>query len=177
VAKDITSILQKWGDDVVVDIGAFLDTVNKTNTGNLKKSLRFEVRQDAERIVMELKGADYSEYVRLGVQGAGPGKNRAPGSPFKYGTGSGKKGGLRASINKWAIQKGLDGIRDKKGRFIKRKNLVFLISRSIYRFGITPTNFVFPFFKRLDELTALIGKETAEDIRQQLINQFANASK
>jgi len=176
VAEDLTSILQKWGDDVVVDMVAFLDTVNKTNTGTLANSLRFEVRRDAEAVVMELKSAPYSEYVRLGVQGAGPGTNRAPGSPFKFGTGSGKKGGLTASINKWAIQKGLEGTRDKKGRFIKRKSLVFLISRSIYRFGITPTNFIFPFFKRLDELTALVGKELSDEIRDQLIKQF-NASK
>ena len=172
MAEDLTSILQKWGDDVVVEIGAYLDTINKTNTGNLKKSLRFEVRRDAERIIMELKGPEYSEYVRLGVQGAGPGRNRAPGSPFRFGSGTGKKGGLRTAINSWAITKGLQGTRDAKGRFIKRKSLVFLISRSIYRFGIQPTNFVFPFFKRLDELTALIGRETAEEIRDQLIQQF-----
>lgn len=178
MAKDITKILEKWGEDVVQDMGAFLDTVNKTNTGTLKNSLRFDIRQDADTIVMQLKSASYGEFVRLGVQGIGPGKNKAPGSPFKFGAGTKTPGGgLRASIDKWTIQKGLSGTRDKKGRFIKRKTLVFLISRSIYRFGITPTNFVFPFFKRMDELTALIGKDASEQIAQQIITQLENAKK
>jgi len=176
MAESLADIVQKWGDEVIIDIGAFLDTVNKTNTGRLKKSLRFEVREIEGAIVMELLSAPYSEYVRLGVQGIGPGKNKAPGSPFKFGTKTGKKGGLRASIDKWVITKGLNNVRDAKGRFIKRKSLVFLISRSIYRFGIAPTNFIFPFFKRLDELTALIGKSKADEIRDQLTQLF-NASK
>mgnify|MGYP000017545597 CR=1 FL=1 len=177
MAKNIEAIIKKWGDSVTLDMVAFLDTINKTNTGNLAKSLRFEVRRDAEAIIMEFKGANYSEFVRLGVQGIGPGRNKAPGSPFKFG--SGKHTGtstLRGAIDKWVITKGLGGTRDKKGRFIKRKSLVYLISRSIYRFGIRPTNFVFPFFKRMDELTALIGTGLADEIREQIIEQF-NASK
>ena len=174
--KETLNIIQKWGDEVIIEIGAFLDTVNKTNTGRLKKSLRFEIREIEGAIVLELLSAPYSEFVRLGVQGVGPGKNKAPGSPFKFGTGTGKPGGLRGAIDKWVITKGLNNVRDKQGRFIKRKSLVFLISRSIYRFGIAPTNFIFPFFKRLDELTALIGKSKADEIRDQLTQLF-NASK
>ena len=180
MANTLEEIIQAWGDDVVRDIGAFLDTVNKTNTGELKKSLRFEVRKNGEVIEMELLSANYGEFVRLGVQGIGPGKNRAPKSPFKFGKAKGKgrqANGLTTAIDRWTIKKGLQGARNKKGQFIKRKSLVFLISRSIYRFGITPTNFVFPFFKRLDELTALIGKERAQEINDQLIKLFNNASK
>jgi len=182
MGQEIEDILQAWGNDVVKDIGAFLDTVNKTNTGSLKKSLRFEVRQNADVIEMELLGAPYSEFVRLGVGGAGPftkGPNKAPNSPFKFGASKGQgrqTGGLISSIDKWTITKGITGTRDAKGRFVPRKTLVFLISRSIYRFGIRPTNFVFPFFKRLDELTALIGKEKAKEIEDNLITLF-NADK
>lgn len=174
MSQETVKILQRWGEDVVKDMVAFLDTIGKTNTGQLAKSLRWEVREDGENLIMELKSAPYGEYVRLGVQGAGPftKPNKAPNSPFKFGTGTGRPGGLRASIDKWVITKGLPGIRDKKGRFIPRKSMVFLISRSIYRFGIRPTNFVFPFFQRQDELTALIGQATANQVIKQIKEAF-----
>jgi len=49
-----------------------------------------------------------------------------------------------APIDKWVIQKqGLsDVVRDKSGRFIKRKSLVYLIRRSIGQYGYEGTEFL-----------------------------------
>jgi hypothetical protein len=44
-------------------------------------------------------------------------------------------------IDKWVVRKGLKAARDEKGRFIKRKSLVFLIARSIKLYGVAPSNF------------------------------------
>ena len=52
-----------------------------------------------------------------------------------------KSKGLRAAINKWTVQKSIKGVRDKKGRFLKRKTMQYLITRSIYLAGIKPTYF------------------------------------
>lgn len=45
-------------------------------------------------------------------------------------------------IDRWIIQKGISGIRDKQGRFIKRKGIRFLIARSIAKHGIYGIGFV-----------------------------------
>jgi hypothetical protein len=164
-----------WGASVVVDMVQFLSDIGKTNTGALAKSLRAEARIEGERIVFEFLGNDYSEFVRQGVRGK-ESDSIAPNSDFKFGTKTGKEGGLRGAIDKWTITKGIDGVRDSKGRFTPRKTLVSFISRKIYRFGIRPTNFVFPFFQRQDELTKLVGVEISNQILIQLKTAF-NGSK
>jgi hypothetical protein len=169
--EELIGSLNKWGASVVSDMVSFLGTIGKTNTGALAESLRAEARKDGENIVLEFFGNNYSEFVRQGVKGS-VSSRKAPNSPFRFGSGTGEKGGLRRSIDKWVITKGISGIRDERGRFIKRKSLVFLISRKIYRFGIKPTNFVFPFFKRQDELVELIGKEFADIVLNELRSAF-----
>ena len=85
------------------------------------------------------------------------GKNKAPDSPYRFGTGSGKKGGLTKGINQWVKRKGIQFRDRKSGRYLSYKSTAFLISRSIYQKGIKPSLFFTkPFvaaFKRLpDEL-------------------------
>jgi hypothetical protein len=46
-------------------------------------------------------------------------------------------------IDRWAVQKrGLKSIRDEKGRFIPRKTQVFLMARSIAKYGFAGTPFL-----------------------------------
>ena len=48
-----------------------------------------------------------------------------------------------APIDKWVVQKkGITGARDLKGKFIKRKSLVYLIRRSIGLYGYGGNNFI-----------------------------------
>ena len=48
-----------------------------------------------------------------------------------------------APIAKWVTQKkGLQGIRDAKGRFLPRKSLIYLFRRSIGLYGYAGTNFI-----------------------------------
>jgi hypothetical protein len=48
-----------------------------------------------------------------------------------------------AAIDKWVTQKkSISGVRDKKGRFLPRKSLVFLIRRSIGKYGYQGINFI-----------------------------------
>lgn len=48
-----------------------------------------------------------------------------------------------AAIDKWVRQKrGIKGVRDEKGRFISRKSQVFLIRRSIGKYGYAGINFI-----------------------------------
>ena len=44
-------------------------------------------------------------------------------------------------LDKWAVRKGISGIRNNKGQFVSRKSLIFVIARNIKLFGIKPSNF------------------------------------
>ena len=97
---------------------------------------------------------DYGVFQDKGVRGK-TSSTKAPNSPFRFGSGKGKKGGLTEGINKWVKRRRFQ-FRDKKtGRFMSYNSTAFLISRSIYNKGIAPSLFFTkPFekaFKNLDK--------------------------
>ena len=125
---------------------------NRNNTGALYKSLSYKPEIEKGAMLIQFFMEDYGEFVDEGVKGANPNKlpkgskwsgiQKAPTSPYRFGSGSGKKGGLRAAINKWTVQKGLKGVRDKKtGKFLPRKSMQYLITRSIFLSGLRATMF------------------------------------
>lgn len=59
----------------------------------------------------------------------------------EYGRKPGKFPPLRV-IDRWVVQKGIGGIRDEKGKFMKRKSLVYLVRRSIAEHGIGGIHFI-----------------------------------
>lgn len=148
--KNIIKELENYGHKVVEKAKRNLTTKDKDNTGKLSNSLHYKVTQqktDQPRIVFY--GEDYGKFVDLGVQGNDPQAmpkgskvryNKAPNSPYQFGTGRGKKG-LRKGINEWVLQRGTFEVRDDKGRFIPRKSLVYLISRSVWYTGIKASYF------------------------------------
>lgn len=132
---------KKYGDAVIKEMRKILDEEGKNASGNLSKTMshRFELGDKTFELVFDL--APYWDFVASGVQGAVSNK-KAPNSPYKFGTGSGPKGKLVPAIDKWTVVKPIKAARDKKGKFIARKQLVRAISRSIYMHGIQPTPFV-----------------------------------
>ncbi len=111
------------------------------NTSNkLTDSLKFETKESARSIAFDFYAEDYWKFLDYGVKGK-VSSAKAPNSPYQFGSGTGKKGGLRASIDKWVVRKGLAGTRDKQGRFMTRKQMVSMISRSIYLKGTPETKF------------------------------------
>jgi len=126
--------------------------LGKNKGGALSDSLDFRLVEDRDwGGYLYFVGLEYGNYLDQGVQGANPnelpnkakwfGKQKAPGSPFKFGSGTGPKGGLRGAIDKWTITKGIPGIRGADGKFLPRKSLVYLMTRSIYLAGLSPTYF------------------------------------
>jgi hypothetical protein len=126
------------------------------DTKNLYNSLDSDINKTSNGYSLTFNMADYGKFQDKGVRGKSS-SAKAPNSPFRFGTGSGKEGGLTNSINKWVKRKGFQ-FRDKKsGRFLSYDSTAFLITRSIYNKGIKPSLFFTkPFeraFKRLpDEL-------------------------
>jgi len=146
----------------------------KVNTGYLYNSIPVQVGSDADSFFVNLTPkAHYWEFVDKGVQGAT--QNifaRQAESPFKFGSGKGPRG-LRGAIDKWVVQKNLEGSRDAQGRFVPRKSMTFLISRAIYTRGLKPTFFMADTKKRIKKkaliwLTDAFGKDYAEALKLNL---------
>ena len=128
----------------------------KKASGDLYNSLGYNVEQTAKGFSLSFEMEDYGTFQDLGVKGKSK-QDKAPNSPYRFGTGSGKKGGLTKGIDKWVRRKGIQ-FRDKKsGRYLTYESTSLLIARSIYQTGMKASLFFTkPFtkaFKRLpDEL-------------------------
>ena len=73
----------------------------------------------------------------------------------------------------WIKQKGIKG-RGKSGRFISNQSLAYLISRSIGKKGIKPTNVIKKAKERLmANKTELLGKAATKDVMNSL-NKILN---
>lgn len=89
-----------------------------SNTGNLRNQVKVNVVEtpDGIGLVVDFGTAEnYAWFVEYG---------RRPGKGVPLGV-----------LNKWVVQRGLSGLRDKKGRFIKRRSMIYLINRSIKQHG------------------------------------------
>lgn len=145
----------------------------KVNTGALYESIPVIVGEDANEYYVNITPqVDYWEFVDKGVQGAS--KNifaRQSESPFKFG--ANKTRGLRGGIDKWVIQKGIQGTRDAQGRFTPRKSLVYAISNAIWHRGLKPSFFISDTLKRLKPkaikwLGLALGEDIANAIKESL---------
>jgi hypothetical protein len=115
---------------------------------------------------------DYGKFQDLGVKGKTSAR-KAPDSPYRFGSGSGQKGGLTNGINQWVKDKRLQFKDNTTGRFLSYESTAFLITRSVYNKGIKASNFFSkPFevgFERLpDELTEAYGLDMDKFLKEQL---------
>lgn len=113
--------------------------------GELDRSIRsYVIPRRGKGFTVEIAAADYAKYVDQGVQGKFKNKDpRQAKSPYKFGTGTGKKGELTEAIRQWRERKGLKQWRDlKTGRYISYESQVLLIARAIYNRGLAPTYFI-----------------------------------
>ena len=124
------------------------------NTKRLYNSLKGEAKVYAKGYYLNFQMEDHGFYQDQGVKGKFS-SLKAPNSPYKFGSGTGKKGGLTQGIERWVKSKRFQ-FRDKQtGKFLSYKSTAFLITRSIYAKGLKPTLFFTkPFnvgYKRLPE--------------------------
>ena len=167
--KETEALLNQFGLNTISEAKA---KAPKTS-GALSDSLGYEVIITKDELIVRFDSEPYGKFQDKGVQGADPSKikggfNKAPDSPFKFGSKT-SNGSLRGSIDRWVVRKGLDNVRDAKGRFIPRKSMVYLISRSIYFTGLRPTLFFTkPFEKQQRTLRRALEKALAEDYENEI---------
>ena len=154
--KEAQDSLNGFAKYVIQQSRSKLTKGGKKASGALYNSLGYNVEQTAKGFSLSFEMENYATFQDLGVKGKSS-SSKAPNSPYRFGSGSGKKGGLTKGIDKWVRRKGIQ-FRDKKsGRFLTYDSTAFIISRSIYQTGIKASMFFTkPFtkaFKRLpDEL-------------------------
>lgn len=167
--SEIQTELNKFRDYVILKAKANLTRGNKNVSKTLLNSIKGTVKSMPNSFSMDFSMEEYGMYQDKGVRGK-KSSAKAPNSPFKFGTGSGQKGGLTSGINKWVRQKQFQFSDRKTGQFLSYKSTAFLISRSIYNKGIKQSLFfTTPFETAYKKLPDDIVKAFGLDV-QKLFN-------
>ena len=139
----VNKTIQMFRDYVIRESKDNLKRTGHNNTSALANSIKGEIVTEDGFTIVGFTMANYGAFVDKGVKGK-TSSNKAPNSPFKFGSGSKQKGGLTAGIKKWVRQKGFQ-FRSKeegsKGRFLSYDSTAYLITRSIFNKGIKPSLF------------------------------------
>lgn len=137
--------LNDFAKKVVSNARRNLTSRKKNVTKRLHKSIRYEIIiKDDNKMAVMFRMEDYGQYQDLGVKGAKPsmiknGRQKAPNSPFEFGSGKGK-GSLRKALDRWIVKRGI-APRSKSGKFMSRDGIKFAMAKSIYFQGIKPSYF------------------------------------
>ena len=143
--KETQKALNAFGKYVVQQSRSNLTKGKKNVSKRLYDSIDYEVLDGAKAVSVVFRMEDYGKYQDLGVSGV----KKKYNTPYSY---TSKMPPTRV-FSDWVVRKGLEGIRDDKGRFIKRKSLQYLIARSVYNKGIKPSLFFTkPFEKAFERL-------------------------
>lgn len=167
--------LEKFGKYVVQQSKSNLSKKKKKDTSNLYNGVKFEVTKEKDSTTLSFdfgSANNYWQFVDKGVKGVSS-SAKAPNSPFKFGTGTGKSGGLTKGINGWVARKRIQFQDRKTKQFLSYKATAFLIIRSIWNKGLETTNFFTkPFeqaFKRVpDDIYAAYALEVEEQLKVRL---------
>lgn len=154
--------LEKFRDYVIQQSRSNLTKGNKNASKNLYNQIKGDVKVSKNSFELSFDMPIYGQFQDKGVKGKFA-SLKAPNSPFKFGSGTGPKGGLTKGIKEWVKRRGFQ-FRDKKsGRFLSYEQTAFLISRSIYTTGLRPSLF----------FTKPFEAGYKKYIDDDLINQFA----
>ena len=168
----VKEILDLFGKRVQQQSKSNLSKNKKKDRGELYDSIGYELKVSKNSFQLAFKMADYGKFVDKGVKGKRS-SSKAPNSPFKFGSGSGKKGGLTDGINGWVQRKQIQFKERGTGKFLSYKSTAFLITRSIYNKGIETTNFFSkPFENEFKKLPNEIVKAYGLELNQLMTHVF-----
>ena len=184
MSKAVERYLESFGKQVVKRAKSNLKA-GKKGGGNLEKSIKFEVVNDADGFSVKFYMANYGTFVDKGVKGAGgtikSGKHKGSyggrrhfitwegkrkDSPYKYGNGTGKKGGMRKGIGSFIKKKGLQP-RSKGGQYMTTQGLRIAIMRVLWIKGIHGISF---FQESLNYGFKKFGKDLLVAVKEDIIN-------
>lgn len=130
--------LERFQKHVVSQSKRNLTVKNKNVTKALYNSIKGDVKESPNSIQILFTMLDYGFFQDRGVKGTRSGRSL---SGFKFGSGTGETGGLTKGIFKWVKARKIQFRDRKSGRFLSSEQTANLITRSIWRKGIEPTEF------------------------------------
>lgn len=165
--------LDNFGKYVVQQSRSNLTKKDKNVSKGLYNSIKYDTKVSKNSFELTINMLDYGQFIDKGVKGFSS-SAKAPTSPFKFGSGSGKKGGLTKGIDKWVRARRFQFKDRKTGKFLSYDSTAFLVRRSIWHKGIETTNFLTtPFnraFKRLpDEVVEAYGLDVENLMRTTIV--------
>lgn len=171
---EVQKALERFRNHVISVSKRNLTNQNKNVSKKLYNSIRGDVKAMPNSFSLQFYMEDYGAYQDLGVKGKSS-SSKAPNSPFKFGSGTGKEGGLRKGIFDWVKKRRFQFKDRKSGRFLSYESTAFLITRGIYNKGMKPSMFFTkPFeaaYKNLpDELVQSFALDTEKLFNQQIDN-------
>ena len=159
--KNVQQELNRFAKYVVKQSRTNLTKGKKNGSKELYNSLGYDLKVSPNSFGLKFSMEDYGIFQDKGVSG----KKKKYNTPYAYTT----KMPPPAKMDKWIVRKGLKGTRDKKGRFISRKSLQFMIARSVFNNGIKPSMFFTkPFKKAFNNLDKDIIKAYELDVEELL---------
>jgi hypothetical protein len=159
--------LKEYVDLVIKE--ARKNLAKRNASGKLSKSLKNTgVDLTSKGITGGIEMEYYGEFVDKGVSGV----EKKYDTPYSYRSKGGKFGlkGMPPTkkLDKWAIRRKI-APRDKKGRFLPRQSVLFLIARGIFKNGMKPTLFLTkPFEKMRKDLPVKMRTAFIEDAKGKL---------
>jgi hypothetical protein len=173
---EVQKALERFRNYIVSQARSNLSKGDKNVSKKLYQSIKGDVKAMPNSISMEFSMEEYGYYQDKGVKGKDS-SMKAPDSPFRFGTGSGRKGGLTEGIERW-VQRRKIQFKNKDGKFMSYKSTAFIITRSVYSKGIKSSLFFTkPFeaaYKNLpDELINKFGL----DAEKELLNKISKIKK
>ena len=158
--KETKDVLNKFAKYVIKQARTNLTKQKKNSSKKLYDSLDYELKVSQNSFGLTFLMEEYGAYQDKGVSG----KKNKYDTPFSYKS----KMPPANKLDKWSVRKGI-APRDKKGRFIPRQSLNFLIARSIYMKGIKPSLFFTkPFEKAFNDLPPELTTAFAIDIENSI---------
>lgn len=163
--KNTEAFVRKYGKEVETEIKNRLLSYGKKASGKLYKSIRADVREEKAEFIVQFQMEDYGVYVDGGVKGAGKpsgfnGKDKPVVRTGRFSFHN-KMPPNTKGIQDWLRIKGIP------------KKAGFAVRRSIWIFGIAPTNFfTIPVKRNEKRLQAGIEKNMALDFEQIIAKQF-----
>ena len=156
--ETINRLLTAYGIKATNEAKQIIKQAGAVASGNLINDLKIKLIDEEDGVQFQVIAPPYAKYIDYGVKGRNS-SAKAPNSPFKYGD----KMPPAAPIDKWIVRKNIKGSRDEKGRFIKRKQLSFLIRKAIQSRGIKAVEFTQPYYDNLEYLEKDLAKELGQD--------------
>ena len=135
ILKELELKVKEFADYVVQQSRSNLTKGGQNATGSLNKSIKPSIITEKDAFIVQFEMEDYGLFQDQGVKGTKSTYAESSNSPFRFGTGSGRRGGLTDGIQNWVKLKKFRW-RDKKGRYMSYNSISYIIINSIWRKGL-----------------------------------------